>query len=262
MISVVIPMYNSKDTIERALDSIKSQTSFHEIGEIIVVNDGSKDNSLEVVKRYSESNKSMPIKIIDKENGGVSTARNAGLKIAQGEYIALLDSDDEWLPKKIEIQMDILRKNKEIDFLGCNRNNERLKILFRKIDKLYKATLNDLLITMFPQTSTAIFKRKIVDNLGFYDENQKYCEDANYWLKICANYNFYVLPITLVITGGGKPSFGFSGLSANLKEMQKGTIKNLRDLREHKYINRFKYSLLYIFYYFKYIRRILITKLR
>ncbi|MEH7440146.1 glycosyltransferase family A protein, partial [Neobacillus drentensis] len=95
MISVVIPMYNSKDTIERALDSIKNQTAFHEIGEIIVVNDGSKDNSLEIVKRYSESNKSMQIKIIDKENGGVSTARNAGLKMAQGEYIALLDSDDE-----------------------------------------------------------------------------------------------------------------------------------------------------------------------
>jgi len=99
-ISVVIPMYNSRDTIIKSLDSIKYQTALDKIFEIIVVNDGSTDDSLEIVKKYKELNPSLTIIIIDRHNGGVSVARNEGMKIAKGDWIALLDSDDEWLPNK------------------------------------------------------------------------------------------------------------------------------------------------------------------
>lgn len=262
MISVIIPMYNSEDTIKRALDSIKNQTALDKIEEIIIVNDGSKDRSLETVEEYHLNNKELPIKVIDKKNGGVSTARNTGLRAAKSKYVALLDSDDEWAPTKTEKQLEILENNPEIDFIGCNRNNEDIKILFKKVDKLHKASLKELIITMFPQTSTAIFKRSVIDKVGYYDENQKYAEDGNYWMKICANCNFYVIPDSLVITGGGKPSFGHSGLSGNLKEMQLGTIKNIKDLLNEGYINKFQYTITYAFYYIKYVRRIIITKMR
>lgn len=262
-ISVVIPMYNSERTIERALNSVINQT-YQGIIEIIIINDGSKDNSLKIVNKYKDNLKkeNIDIVIINKENGGVSSARNIGLKKANGEYIALLDSDDEWLEKKLKIQMDVLKNNKYIDFLGCERNNELTRIPLKNKQKLFKVELRDLLIKMFPQTSTAIFKREILKDIGYYDEKQKYAEDGNYWLRICAKKNFYMLEESLVITGGGKPNFGFSGLSANLIEMHKGNIKNLEDMKELKYINFFEFNFFKIFYRLKHIRRKIIVKKR
>lgn len=262
-ISVVIPMYNSEKTIEKSLNSVINQT-YQGNMEIIVINDGSKDNSLKIVEEYRKNLKKINIKIeiIDKKNSGVSSARNTGLKKANGEYIALLDSDDEWLEKKLKIQMDILRNDKYIDFLGCERNNEITRIPLKHTQKLFKVELRDLLIKMFPQTSTAIFKREILKDIGYYDEKQKYAEDGNYWLRICAKKNFYMLKESLVITGGGKPNFGFSGLSANLIEMHKGNIKNLKDMKTLGYINFFEFNFFKIFYILKHIRRKIIVKKR
>ncbi|WP_339266770.1 glycosyltransferase family A protein [Paenibacillus sp. FSL R5-0470] len=260
-ISVVIPMYNSNETIINTLDSIKNQTAFKYILEILVINDGSTDNSLNLVERYAEENSGMPIILIDKPNGGVSTARNIGMKEAKGEWIALLDSDDDWLPEKIEIQMNTIQKHPEIDFLGGDIDDKGLKILWRRIKGLYKANVNDICIKMFPQTSVAIFKRSIFEQIGGYDETQQYAEDGNYFLKICANYNYYHLPVRMVYYGGGKPAFGFSGLSSNLKKMHEGNIKNIKELKTDNYIGLNFYVILRLFYHLKYIRRILITKL-
>ncbi|MBU3101557.1 glycosyltransferase family 2 protein [Clostridium sp. DSM 17811] len=261
-ISVVIPMYNSKDTIINALNSIKNQTAFEQILEIIVINDGSIDNSLNIVKKYIEDNEDMPIVIINKPNGRVSAARNSGMKVAKGEWIALLDSDDEWLPEKIEIQLKTIQEHPEIDFLGGDIDNRGLKILWKRIKGLYKADVKDVCLKMFPQTSVAIFKKNIFEKIGGYDEKQSYAEDGNYFLKICTHYNYYHLPVQMVCYGGGKPGFGFSGLSANLKKMYEGNIKNIKELKRDLVISSGFYAFLRVFYWVKYIRRILITKLR
>ena len=259
-ISVVIPMYNSERTIISTLDSIKNQTAFEQILEVRVINDGSTDDSLNLVKKYIEDNKKMPIIVIDKPNGGVSSARNVGMKEAKGEWIALLDSDDEWLPKKIEVQIKTINENPEIDFLGGDIDNRGLKILWKKIKGLYKANVKDICLKMFPQTSVAIFKRNIFDEIGGYDENQSYAEDGNYFLKICSQYNYYHLPVEMVYYGSGKPGFGFSGLSANLKKMYEGNIKNIKELKSDSIISGKFYVFLRAFYWMKHIRRILITK--
>lgn len=260
-ISVVIPMYNSKETIINTLNSIKNQTAFDYILEILVVNDGSTDNSLNLVETYAKENSRMPIILIDKPNGGVSTARNLGMKKAKGDWIALLDSDDDWLPEKIEIQMNTIKKHPEIDFLGGDIDDRGLKILWRRIEGLYKANVKDICLKMFPQTSVAIFKRSIFEHIGGYDETQQYAEDGNYFLKICVNYNYYHLPVKMVYYGGGKPGFGFSGLSANLKKMHEGNIKNIKELKTDNCIGFGFYVFLRLFYHLKYIRRIVITKL-
>lgn len=260
-ISVVIPMYNSEKTIISTLNSVKNQTFFDYIKEIIVVNDGSKDNSLNLVEEYKVSNPTLPIIIIDTPNQGVSTARNKGMRASQGEWIALLDSDDQWLPEKLEIQIKAIMDVPDIDFLGGDINSKGLKILWKRIDRLYKASINDLCLKMFPQTSVAIFKRTIFDEIGGYDEKQKYAEDGNYFLKICNDYNYYHLPVQMVYFGEGKPEFGFSGLSANLKEMHLGNIKNIKELKGRHLISIKFYLFLRVFYYLKYIRRIIITKL-
>jgi glycosyltransferase involved in cell wall biosynthesis len=258
-ISVVIPMYNSKDTIIRTLNSIKNQTAFNQITEVIIVNDGSTDNSLDLVKDYNESNKQMPLVIINKPNGGVSSARNAGMKAAKGEWIALLDSDDDWLPEKIEIQIKTIKEHPEIDFLGGAINDRGLKILWKQINGLYKANIKDVCLKMFPQPSTAIFKRSIFEQIGGFDEKQSYSEDGNYFLKVCSKYNYYYLPIQVVYYAGGKP-FGTSGLSSNLKKMYKGNIKNIKELKRDSMISNKFYMFLRVFYWVKYIRRIIITK--
>ncbi|MCB2306042.1 glycosyltransferase family 2 protein [Clostridium estertheticum] len=260
-VSVVIPMYNSENTIIGTLESVRNQTASELISQIIIINDGSTDKSFNVVREYASTHKKISIKIIDKKNGGASSARNAGMREVNSEYIALLDSDDEWLPNKIEIQMKTLKQNPEIDFLGGDYNGVNLCVLFKKINKLYKASVKDLCFKFFPVTPSAVFKKKIVEEIGYFDENQKFAEDGNYFLKICANYNYYHLPVQMVICGGGKPTFGCSGLSADLKGMYNGNIKNIKELKRDSIISNGFYMFLRAFYWAKYVRRILITKL-
>lgn len=260
-ISVIIPMYNSEKTIMRALESVVNQTSFDYIKEIIIINDGSTDNSVNIVQEFLLTYSQVPLILVSKENGGVSSARNMGLSIAKGDWIALLDSDDEWLLDKLEVQLDTIKKYPDIDFLGGSIDDSELKILGKKITSLYRAKLQDLCLKVFPQTSTVIFKRKIYEDIGGYDARQRYGEDANYFMKICNAYNYYYLPYKMVIYDGGKPNFGYSGLSSNLRGMQRGVIKNIKELRQNNLISPTFYFFLLVFNNIKYLRRITIVKL-
>src|SRR5436305_14371620 len=98
IISVIIPVYNAEYTIYSALNSIKRQTEGR--FEIIVVNDGSTDNSLDAIYAFKKTNTHLNIIVIDKSHEGVSATRNIGLQLASGTYIAFLDADDEWHPEK------------------------------------------------------------------------------------------------------------------------------------------------------------------
>ena len=125
MISVIIPLYNAENTILAALDSVKNQEGDFDF-EIMVINDGSTDKSAEKVQQFIDENPQLKIQLIHQENKGVSSARNAGLRSAKGEWIAFLDSDDVWLPHKTKVMMKVLTENPEIDFLVALRNSERI----------------------------------------------------------------------------------------------------------------------------------------
>lgn len=262
VISVIIPVYNAEESIEKCLDSIKKQTWKGEF-EIIVINDGSTDRSGEILENYRQKNPEMPIQLIHQENGGVSKARNAGLKIAKGDYIALLDSDDEWLPEKTDRQMKYLvNKNFRVDFITSLWNDEKVSFPYAiGGNGLVAINLNKLLFKVTGQTSTAIFKKKILENTGCFDERQRYSEDANYWMRISENNSMFLLPEKLVIAGNGKKSFGFSGLSANLKEMEKGIQKNISEMYRNKRINLLQYLFYFVFSKLKYIVRPIRAKL-
>ena len=261
-ISVIIPMYNSAKTIVKALDSIKNQ-SYKCNYQIIVVNDGSKDDSYAVVNDYLLQNPELDIKLIDQVNGGVSKARNIGLKLSDGDFIAFLDSDDEWLTDKIEKQLLIFEKNPDIDVLATNRNNEYFEsFLGQKFSKLTDISSRLLLLKNFLSPPTVMMKKNVITDVGYFDEEQKYAEEGNYWIRVCDQKKCCLLNESLVTTGDGKPSFGHSGLSANLWEMEKGELKNILLAFKMKIINIFEFYFLCIYSILKYIRRLLIVGVR
>lgn len=254
-------MYNSEKSIERALNSVFNQS--YKNYEIIAVNDGSTDHSLELLEKVKNENPQINIQIIDKKNGGVSSARNAGIKNSSGEYISFLDSDDEWLPEKLERQIGILNENPHIDFLGTNRDNEKIGPIFKKYTTLTKISFYTLLFKMHPHASTVVFKKKsIIDDIGYFDDSRRYMEDAEYWFRICKYKNCYFLPERLVITGGGaKAYYGQSGLSSNLWEMEKAELENFLRIYKIGYINLFLFTICFAFSILKYIRRLVIVML-
>lgn len=250
MISVIIPLYNAENTIKQSLISVKNQTYEGEM-EIIVINDGSTDNGAKVVEEFISENPQMNIQLIHQENRGLSGARNSGLRIAKGDYIALLDSDDEWFPEKTERQMYYLKKY-NLDFISSlMKNYKLLPPYYKGENNLAEATFRKLLIRNSIPGPTVIFKREILDTIGLFDEPQRYAEDAQYWLRISEKYKMHILCESLVIAGGGKRTFGVSGLSANLKEMEKGFQKNLKDMYLANRISYAEYILYRIFYKMK-----------
>lgn len=263
MISVIIPLYNGSQTIEKSLVSVKNQTWKGDF-EIIVVNDGSTDNSKAIVEDFINKNPNLHIILLNQENGGVSKARNTGLKLAKGEHIALLDSDDEWLPTKIERQMKYLSDDRlKIDFITTLWNDEKIRFPYsiEAQNNLVKITLRKLLLKITGQTSTALFKRKILDNTGFFDDAQRYAEDANYWMRISEQNSMFLLPEYLVIAGSGKKGFGFSGLSANLKAMEEGIQKNILEMYKTQRITFVEYVFYFVISKLKYGLRPLRAKL-
>ncbi len=250
-------MYNAAQSIEKCLESVRAQTwrgSF----EIIIVNDGSTDRSAEVVQEYMARNPDLDITLIHQQNQGVSKARNVAMERAKGKFVALLDADDVWLPEKTAKQMLAFTDERlQIDFLSCLINKEKLRFPYFSKDGLAKVTFRKLLIRNGIASPTAIFKREILLNTGYFDGDQKFAEDHNFWLKISQKNIMYILVENLVIAGNGKRTFGVSGLSANLTEMEKGFQKNLSDMFRSGRIG-FPELLIYsTFYSLKYAFRLL-----
>ncbi|SFI61675.1 Glycosyltransferase involved in cell wall bisynthesis [Kaistella treverensis] len=256
MISVIIPLYNAEKSIEKTLDSIRNQTWKGEF-EIFVVNDGSTDGSAAVVESYMKQ-RPLKITLLNQENLGVSVARNAAMRLTTAEYIALLDADDEWLPDKTERQMDVFEdRNLDVDFLGCLRKNQKILWPFRvQKNNLAKVTFRKLLLRNEVQPSTVIFKTEILKKTSFFGENFRFAEDLNFWLKISEHCKMYILNEELILAGAGKRSFGVSGLSANLLEMEKGFQRNLKELLALKKIGFAEYGAYFAFYKMKFLVRI------
>lgn len=261
MVSVIIPMYNAEKTITACINSVLDQT-FQNFIEIIVINDGSLDASEEVVNslsKISRSNRS--IRLISQKNRGVSAARNVGLKSASQDWVALIDSDDVWTLNKLELQFNQIEANKNILIIGSDFNNKHYipPILHR--GNTYKLSPAKIIFKWWPSTPTLVFHSCLFKKFQiFYDENMKHGEDGRFLLTVSQITDIHVLPISTVLAGHGKRTFGESGLSANLKKMHEGELNNLSFARTENMINRALFVLLRCWLSLKYLRRVIIVK--
>ena len=171
MISVVIPLYNKEKQIKRTLQSVLTQT-FQDF-EIVIVNDGSTDNSTIEVEKIKDSR----IRLIHQENAGVSAARNKGIEEAKYELIALLDADDEWKNKYLEVQYDLYKKYPKCDIFACNYEfvNEKhdisptiiKKLSFKENDGILNNYFEVACVSHPPLCSSAIvIKKKAIQAIG------------------------------------------------------------------------------------------------
>lgn len=207
-ISVVIPTYNRSHTIMRAINSVLSQT--YPAFEIIVVDDGSTDGTKELLQAHGfckKGTKELEKKYLIQENGGVSSARNLGIKNAKGDFIAFLDSDDAWSEKKLERQLVVLKQNlfkqriihtDEIWIRNGVRVNQH-----KKHEKPGGNIFEKCLALCCISPSSAMLHRSLFNEYGYFDETMPACEDYDMWLRLAAFETVLFVPEFLTIKYGG-----------------------------------------------------------
>ncbi|MES9936336.1 MAG: glycosyltransferase family A protein, partial [Sedimenticola sp.] len=188
-ISVIIPTHNRADLLERALKSVQAQTL--PPLEVIVVDDGSEDHTREMV-----SEKFPRVRYLQQPNRGVSSARNLGISEARGDWIALLDSDDEWLPSKLASQKTRLESQPGHHICHTEeiwiRNGKRVNQM-KKHTKQGGAIFQHCLPLCVISPSSVLIHKSVFREVGLFDESLPACEDYDLWLRICARY-----PVTYV----------------------------------------------------------------
>jgi glycosyltransferase involved in cell wall biosynthesis len=182
LVSVITPAYNAERYIAETIDSVLGQTYVN--WELIVINDGSTDKTGEIARSYRDPR----IRYIEQENRGIAKTRNRLLKESKGEYITFLDSDDIYLPQKVEEEADFLETHPEYAAAYCD-----LRYFFDKEPgKLYRHTytfpsgdvFKELLKRQFITNTTLMIRRLVIEKLGLFNEATREVEDWSYFLKM------------------------------------------------------------------------------
>jgi glycosyltransferase involved in cell wall biosynthesis len=218
-VSVIVPAYNVQNYIEEALISLQQQsfTAF----EALVVDDGSTDKTAEIVQRFCDEDPRF--KLLQKPNGGLSSARNHGIRHASTDYLALLDADDRYEPEKLAAHIEVLDQNPAIGVVysasKAIRDDGGATFMQLSGKPIYADPLKALLCKNFVgHGSNAVFRRCIVEQVGFFDETLRSSEDVDYWIRIATLgcWTFHRDPRPLVCYRV-RPS----GLSFNVAQMQR-----------------------------------------
>ena len=222
-ISVVIPTLNRINTLQRALDSVINQT--YKPAEIIVVDNGSSDGTLKFLREQYPK-----ITILTENKIGVSSARNKGIKTSINQWIALLDSDDAWHPRKLEIQTSMLDSAlKEYNLIHTDevwfRNNKHINQM-KKHKKQGGYIFERCLSLCCISPSSVLFKKNILDKVGLFDESLPVCEDYDMWLKICSSEEVLFAQDKLTYKYGGHKD----QLSKSYWGMDRFRIKSIENI--------------------------------
>lgn len=195
-VSVIIPVYNQAQFIDKAIKSVLKQS--YQDFEIIVINDGSTDNTEAIVKGFID----FRIRYIcHKNNSGVSEARNTGIRLSRGKYIALLDADDEFLPEKLDMQVKLLR-NEPFDVgMVCawsfNMDKNGDCISKRNLPRKEGYIFEDLLSTNPISVPTVLIRKECFKKIGLFDSSLDGQEDWDMWIRVAKYYKFSLIKIPL-----------------------------------------------------------------
>lgn len=225
LVSVVTPAFNVGWCVGRAIDSVLGQ-SLREL-EIIVVNDGSTDDTRDVLAAYGDS-----IRAIDQANGGMSAARNTGIRAARGAFIAFLDADDWWLPEKLARQIDLMQRRPDVGFCSTTARVENPR---GELITLWRCRHqdSDILQTLFAENaaiaggcSAVVVRRELLDRVGLFDESLRGFEDPDLWMRLAAVSGYACIDEPLAVILRRENS-----VSRNLHEMRKAALKSMHKNR-------------------------------
>ncbi len=221
-ITVVIPSYNRIQVLIRAINSVLAQSS--PVDEIIVVDDGSDDDTAhQIATQFPQIN------YLYQQNSGVSTARNHGIRAAQHAWIALLDSDDSWLPDKIAEIRAIQQQHPDYRLFHSDeiwiRNDVRVNAM-HKHQKFGGWIFPQCLPLCVISPSAVVMKRELFDDVGMFDASLPACEDYDLWLRICHKYPVYYINKQLITKYGGHDD----QLSRHYWGMDRFRIRALRNI--------------------------------
>ena len=242
-ISVIIPTFNRAYCLPRAIDSVLGQS--HPVEKICVIDDGSTDDTHQLLQsNYPQ------IHYIRQENKGVSAARNEGVRKSKSQWIAFLDSDDEWLPHKIEKQLFELTQQPMYKLIHCDEVWIRNGVRVNPMNK-HKKSGGNIFESCLPlcviSPSASIIQRELLLEVGLFDESLPACEDYDLWLRICSRYPvLYVNEKLLRKYGGhedqlsrqhwGMDRFRVDALDRIIRGgfLQSGQVKAARDILTNK----------------------------
>jgi glycosyltransferase involved in cell wall biosynthesis len=201
LISVVIPVYNGEKTIKETVESVLNQTLSD--FELIVINDGSQDSTLEVLSSISDPR----LKVFSYSNAGLAASRNRGIELASGEYISFIDADDLWTTDKLEAQLDALQANPQASVAYSWTN---------WIDES-----NQLLIRDFVESgSNPLIRKQALDTVGGFDGSVPGVEDWDMWLRLAARYEFAAVPSPQILY-----RISANSMSTNVWKMEKSSLQ-------------------------------------
>lgn len=199
-VAVIIPTYNRLDFLKKALSSVLDQT--FPAREIIVVDDGSSDGTLEWLQQQELSN----LKILPQKNRGPAHARNQGVKVSSSRYLAFLDSDDYWFKKKLQTQFEFMIQHPSIKLCQTEeiwmRDGKRVNPMLKHAKPSGWIFENCLPLCLI-SPSAVMIEREFFEGLEGFDESFEVCEDYELWLRAALRSEIVTLSEALVVKQGG-----------------------------------------------------------
>jgi glycosyltransferase involved in cell wall biosynthesis len=225
IVSVIIPTYNRWPIVGQAIESVLAQS--YRAWELIVVDDGSTDGTSEHLAQYGAN-----IRHVSRPRSGVAAARNYGVGIARGRYVAFLDSDDLWMGKKLAIQMAFVEQYPEVQICQTEeiwlrrgvRVNPKAKHVKPSGD-IFRRSLDLCLVS----PSAVMMTKQLFNQFGGFDESFPVCEDYDLWLRIGVDHLVPLIPMPLVVKRGGHRD----QLSHSIWGMDRYRVQSLQKLLDN-----------------------------
>lgn len=265
-VSAIIPCYRCADTIERALNSIAAQSQLPE--KVILIDDLSSDGTLDKLYQLQAHYPSGWIQVIAKpQNEGPGAARNAGWDAATTPYIAFLDADDSWHPRKIELQYGLMANHPQLALSGHRGAHleasegqpaDPIPLPAQADGHAHSVSKSRLLWFNEFITRSVMLRRDVPQR---FDPRKKYCEDYLLWMQIVfADHPASVLELPLCYAY--KADFGAGGLSQHVWRMEQGELESYRRVFREQHIGPFTTMPVYLFSLAKFVRRYLLSRWR